>query len=89
MTPWDTIAARDQHSQTDIRLDSQVLCGLIANLSSPERVVMELYFGINESKSYPMLLIARKLGRSRWWVESRLNRGILQIRTAINTKQRV
>lgn len=60
--------------------DQAKVLQLLPELCESERVVIELSFGLNGAKSFSQERIAKKLGRTRYWVESRLQVGIKNLR---------
>ena len=82
---FDTLPGRDglaEHTQTS--LDSAKIVALIPRLPEAQRVVLELYFGLNGAKPCGSTRIATKLARTRYWVDARLNAGLQEIRTMIS-----
>lgn len=69
--------------RTQRKFDAETLAGLINSLPSVERTILQLHFGLSGCKSISQRQIAKKLGRSRDWVEPRLVRGIQLVREQV------
>lgn len=69
--------------RTQRKFDAETLAGLINSLPSVERTILQLHFGLSGCKSISQRQIAKKLGRSRDWVEPRLVRGIQLVRDQV------
>jgi hypothetical protein len=82
---FDSLPGRDrlaEHTQTSF--DSAKIVALIPKLPEAQRVVLELYFGLNGAKPCGSTRIATKLARTRYWVDARLNAGLQEIRLMIS-----
>lgn len=84
---FDTLPGRDglaEHTQT--AFDSATILALLPKLSDAQRIVLELYFGLNGAKACGSARIAVKLARTRYWVDVRLQAGLQELRTMISAK---
>jgi hypothetical protein len=84
---FDTLPGRDglaEHTQTSF--DSAKVLALLPKLPEAQRIVLELYFGLNGAKPCGSARIATKLARTRYWVDARLHAGLQEIRTMISAK---
>lgn len=57
-------------------LNLRKIVALVPKLPEAQRVVLELYFGLNGAKPCGSTRIATKLARTRYWVDARLNAGL-------------
>lgn len=69
--------------KTQTKFDFATVVALIPSLPNAERVVVELTFGLNGAESFSRKRIAKKLGRTEWWVESKQQAAIQRIREQI------
>jgi RNA polymerase sigma factor (sigma-70 family) len=76
----------DMELNIQSQMDSTLAAGRVTNLPAPERIVIELSFGLNGCKPVGLDRIAKKLGRSRWWAEVRLKKGIERLREDLQIK---
>ena len=84
---FDTLVGRDGLADdTQVAFDSARILAILPQLPEPQRIVLELYFGLNGAKSCGSARIATKLARTRYWVDARLNAGLQEIRTRISAK---
>ena len=67
-------------------IDVARVASLLPSLPNAERVVVELTFGLNGAESFSRKRIAKKLGRTEWWAESKLNSALLRIREQISSQ---
>jgi len=85
--PFDTLEGRDGvHSSTQVKFDSAKVSNLLPQLPQAERLVIELNFGLG-CPPCGVERIGKKLGRSKTWVELRINRGIVRIREQLSSQQ--
>lgn len=69
--------------KTQTKFDFATIVALIPSLPNAERVVVELTFGLNGAESFSRKRIAKKLGRTEWWVETKQHSAIQRIREQI------
>jgi len=69
--------------KTQTKFDFATVVALIPSLPNAERVVVELAFGLNGAESFSRKRIAKKLGRTEWWVETKQQAAIQRIREQI------
>ena len=74
--------AEKVHRQYDIQKIKTVL----QKLPQSERWALEFKFGITTGRPINERQIARKLGRSEFWVEKRLSAGLLHIRQELGVE---
>jgi RNA polymerase sigma factor (sigma-70 family) len=65
------------------RADQNKMLLLLGKLPDTERIVIELNFGLNGSSACGVDRIARRVGRTPYWVQARLNRGIRRMREMV------
>lgn len=51
-----------------------------SSLTEPELTVLRLHFGLDGAEGLSEKVIARKLGRTQWWVQTRLRQGLQKLR---------
>lgn len=82
--PFDQLPGPDGLAgKTQTKFDFATIVALIPSLPNSERVVVELTFGLNGAESFSRKLIAKKLGRTEWWVETKQHSAIQRIREQI------
>jgi len=67
-------------------IDASRYLALIPTLPTAERIVIELTFGLNGAEAFSRKRIAKKLGRTEWWTESKLKSAILRMRSQISSQ---
>lgn len=72
--------------KTQTAFDYATVVSLLPKIPQAERIVLELSFGIG-CKAFAERQIAKKLGRNRSWVTSRLHRGILRLRESLTSQE--
>lgn len=73
---------------TQVKYDSRAVLAILPQLPESERIVMELSFGLTPGcEPLGLERIARKLGRTKYWAEIRLNKGISRIREELQISQ--
>jgi RNA polymerase sigma factor (sigma-70 family) len=81
---FDTQPGRDGLAEaTRVKFDAAAVQEKFSALSQGERLVIELYFGLNNTPAIKEYAIASKLGRTREWVDRRLKSGLNVIRREI------
>ncbi len=84
---FDTLEGRDGvHTSTALKFDSLKVSNILPQLPQAERLVLELNFGLG-CPAVGVERIGKKLGRSKSWVELRLNRGLKIIREQLAQTQ--
>jgi RNA polymerase sigma factor (sigma-70 family) len=73
---------------TQVKYDSRAVLAILPTLPESERIVMELSFGlIPGCEPLGLERIARKMGRTKYWAEIRLNKGLSRIREELHISQ--
>jgi len=72
--------------KTQIKFDFAKVIALLPTLPNSERVVVELTFGLNGAEPFTRKRIAKKLGRTEWWAETKLRTAILRMRAQISSQ---
>ena len=75
--------------KTQTKFDFATVVALLPNLPNSERVVVELTFGLNGAEPFTRKRIAKKLGRTEWWTETKLRSAILRMRAQISSQPRI
>lgn len=76
------------HGKTQVKFDSATAMAFLPNIPQAERLVIELNFGLG-CPPCGVERIGKKLGRSKTWVELRINRGILRIREQLTSQPQI
>jgi RNA polymerase sigma factor (sigma-70 family) len=77
---------REPHIDTHTAFDTAVILKLLPQLPVSERIVIELNFGLNGCPPCGEERIARKLGRTRHWAQTHLQKGLERMREQITTQ---
>lgn len=84
---FDTHPGRDGlagHTQT--KFDSQLIIQSFNVLTQAERIVIEHHFGLNSVEPIGEYAIACKMGRTRYWVQHKLNTGLAKLRQSAGVR---
>lgn len=84
---FDTHPGRDGlagHTQT--KFDSQLIIQSFNVLTQAERIVIEYHFGLNSVEPIGEYAIACKMGRTRYWVQHKLNTGLAKLRQSAGVR---
>lgn len=76
----------DIEEEIQSSMDSALAAERVNQLPIPERVVIELSFGLNGCKPCGIERIAKKLSRTKWWVQTRHDAGIKRLRENLGIK---
>ncbi len=74
---------------TRIKLDSEAIRKSFICLTSSERIVIEMYYGLKTKTPLKEYAIASRLGKDRGWVERKLKAGLNAIRREIGEPVRL
>jgi RNA polymerase sigma factor (sigma-70 family) len=78
---WDRLESSEDLERDSMRkFDAAKMVDFVSLLPESERIVLELNFGLNGCQPCGEDRIAKKLGRTKWWVTVRLKAGIERIR---------
>lgn len=81
---FDTIIAKgDFASDLETSLDSSKALHSLKKLTNAERLVIEFHFGLNGLRPIGESAIALRLGRTKHWVQKRLQAGLTELRKEI------
>lgn len=76
------------HGKTQTKFDYAKIANLLPTIPAAERLVIELNFGLG-CPAIGIERVGKKLGRSRYWAEARLKRGISRIREQLTSQQQI
>lgn len=74
---------QDPHNEAliiEAQIDIAKLLTVLPLLPIVERIVLELHFGLDNRQPLGLDRIARKLGRTKYWADARLRRGLDRVR---------
>jgi len=72
--------------KTQIKFDFAKVNSVLPTLPNSERIVVELTFGLNGAEPFTLKRIAKKLGRTEWWTETKLRMALLRMRAKISSQ---